>query len=635
MASMIQQDGSATCGTCPGNPVFSDMPHLLTHITSKGHSNQLFRLRVKADSDSEAAIQLEQYEIWYADAGIQKLLDDRVAARGLNLSRKRKRNRTSKAKTSDANTRHQPGKQDKNLDVDGQSDAGGDSVSEKNKLLLDPRLEGPVTRGSVTRYKFNVAQVLQTQQDATFDADQPPPNQDDGREDSVDLPAPAERNLTDFPAEEYPDEGLESSPSIRAARFKLSRYTDPTIDKAPSPIEPPLAPHYNQNNAAAQENYIQSQGDVNNDDSADAELQVEEVDFSQPTAPETNRLKGVLWPGMNFFDAASDSMKKMRNQKKDDSVIQAMAVMSGSIEQTEMVFSPGGTLHRQRFISGAPEEDIDPMKGESPIMKRRAPRPKAQVLTNVDPNLLMKKSGRSRPKKAKGKQPATRAPARPLASKKFKSVGFGGSKSATSKDDALEEQLIYGRKKKLPKIEIFQDLEEHSRPTGKVEDRNHISFNDQHSVYNLAEPTFAPVTVNEMARSMNPFHGREQRNPFLSVFDRESAPFLDAASRLNSADANFGMTGFSMSSTRYNNILNAGAGAPGSRNPYGAVVETPRYSPNPLMMGFSNLSSDGIFTSPETGRDENKEPVLLSSPDRTISDPEMRVLADVYYPSSE
>ncbi|KAI5304128.1 hypothetical protein KEM56_006820 [Ascosphaera pollenicola] len=100
------------------------------------------------------------------------------------------------------------------------------------------------------------------------------------------------------------------------------------------------------------------------------------------------KLKGILWPGMDIFDSATEQMRKKRNQKKDDSVLRRMEITSKTIEPTEQVFSPHGTLQVERVITGNPD-DYSPIKGETPVpppSKKRSVRVK-RPLSKSDGNL--------------------------------------------------------------------------------------------------------------------------------------------------------------------------------------------------------------------------------------------------------
>jgi hypothetical protein len=69
------------CSLCPKNPKFSDISHLLTHISSKGHLSHRFKLQIRCQADTEARGQLEAFDAWYADNSLDELLADRLASK--------------------------------------------------------------------------------------------------------------------------------------------------------------------------------------------------------------------------------------------------------------------------------------------------------------------------------------------------------------------------------------------------------------------------------------------------------------------------------------------------------------------------------------------------------------------------
>lgn len=77
------------CHICPKNSRFSDVSHLLTHISSKGHLSNHFQLRLSRDEDEAAETSLSQFEEWYEQNGIGALLLSRKNAREVrgNLQR--------------------------------------------------------------------------------------------------------------------------------------------------------------------------------------------------------------------------------------------------------------------------------------------------------------------------------------------------------------------------------------------------------------------------------------------------------------------------------------------------------------------------------------------------------------------
>jgi hypothetical protein len=65
---------------------------------------------------------------------------------------------------------------------------------------------------------------------------------------------------------------------------------------------------------------------------------------------EGSKLKGVFWPGMDLFDSATVEMKRMRNQKKDETTLQQMKRSSAGIEPAEWVFNVDGEFRKVRDI---------------------------------------------------------------------------------------------------------------------------------------------------------------------------------------------------------------------------------------------------------------------------------------------
>ena len=83
------------CSLCPKNPTFSDVSHLLTHISSKSHLAHRFKLQIRSQSEPEAKTQLEDFDLWYQDNNLDTLLSERLAAKEQKKSAKEKRARTS------------------------------------------------------------------------------------------------------------------------------------------------------------------------------------------------------------------------------------------------------------------------------------------------------------------------------------------------------------------------------------------------------------------------------------------------------------------------------------------------------------------------------------------------------------
>ncbi|POS81058.1 hypothetical protein DHEL01_v200525 [Diaporthe helianthi] len=77
------------CLLCPKHPKFSDVSHLLTHISSKSHLAAQFRLQHSGKAEDKHA--LDQYKLWSDNNGVDKLVANRIAAKELKKPAKRQR----------------------------------------------------------------------------------------------------------------------------------------------------------------------------------------------------------------------------------------------------------------------------------------------------------------------------------------------------------------------------------------------------------------------------------------------------------------------------------------------------------------------------------------------------------------
>lgn len=65
------------CKVCPKNTKFSDVSHLLTHIASKGHLSNMFKLDIAKYTDDDARNKLNDYQAWFDENNIRELLQSR------------------------------------------------------------------------------------------------------------------------------------------------------------------------------------------------------------------------------------------------------------------------------------------------------------------------------------------------------------------------------------------------------------------------------------------------------------------------------------------------------------------------------------------------------------------------------
>ncbi|PYH43376.1 uncharacterized protein BP01DRAFT_344883 [Aspergillus saccharolyticus JOP 1030-1] len=332
------------CNICPKRPTFSDVSHLLTHVASKAHLSHYFKLQVRSHQEQQAVDLLDEYDHWYKANNLARLLSDRMSSKE---ARKKK-------------------------------------TSAKSIIQAEFRSETPDLPLSV-------------------------------------LPSPHDS----FP--DYIDPRLAdgyADPSIRTC----PPYTHTTHGFDPGNCELGLWKHEPRGNADADDDSFAlmpywtnaKEGEINTGlDSLPSGYSIDPfLDDTESTdclhsslldkerADEIARLKGVLWPGMDIFDSATEQMRRRRNQKKDESILKMMEKTSQCVEPTELVFSPTGILRKQRMISGN-VEDSSPLKGETPIPKRRVSRPK-RVLSQLDANIHRRQVGSNKKRNKKiGRQNVT------------------------------------------------------------------------------------------------------------------------------------------------------------------------------------------------------------------------------------
>ncbi|KAL1905718.1 hypothetical protein Sste5344_008524 [Sporothrix stenoceras] len=88
---------------------------------------------------------------------------------------------------------------------------------------------------------------------------------------------------------------------------------------------------------------------------------------------EVTKLKGVIWPGMDLFDAATIDQKRKRNQRKDDAAISLLKHTSLTVTPTEQVWGPLGDIRKERDIYASPSSvEGSPPSTPPPRNKRKS-----------------------------------------------------------------------------------------------------------------------------------------------------------------------------------------------------------------------------------------------------------------------
>ena len=344
------------CNICPKSPDFSDVSHLLTHVASKGHLFHYFRAQVNAAQDEVIRHKLEVFDQWFDDYQIGRLLSQRMKSKeSRDLSKPKNTTKDQKSANPARPIKHRV----RRNNVDRQPSPSPVKTEER----IDPRLasndlplrshlsfqESP-SQEAALRHRAHVPRMLDWQK-----------NSPNNRTRSSSLPAYQRSPLATLRSYD------------RAADDGESDYFRLFIRSPSRPVypEPP-------NFSAFKSESVHPQTD--SDDGKDM----------RSVSP---ILKGVKYPGMSLFDSASEQAQRLRNQKKDSSVLDQMVLDSAAIEPMEHIYWPEGGLKKSRVITGNVESS--PIKEPTPPPKRRRTRA-GRVLTD---STATQKLGRKRGRK--------------------------------------------------------------------------------------------------------------------------------------------------------------------------------------------------------------------------------------------
>lgn len=341
------------CIICPGQPRFSDVSHLLTHVASKAHLSYYFKLQVRSVGEAQANELLAEYDDWYCTNSLAQLLSDRMTSKE---DRKKKR-KPQPQKTVGSRIEHTQ-RRSRRSNPNNHLSPGAPAFPD----FLDPRLvdspeqvkcDSSTQDSSLNLIYATPVTSAETDANATMQMDtnsalvSTPPMRTVTQEEHGHNRRCAKMSYAILPEtpKRFRARGRPSAISLAMGR----NISDPFLDEMRTEVS-------------------------------------DEIDADKERADEMARLKGILWPGMDIFDSATQQMRRKRNQKKDRSVLEMMELTSLQVEPTELIFSPTGVFRKQRVISGNVEDDT-PLKGETPIPRRRMSRPKNGVLRQADSNL--------------------------------------------------------------------------------------------------------------------------------------------------------------------------------------------------------------------------------------------------------
>ena len=364
------------CNICPKEPEFSDISHLLTHVASKGHLAQELKAKVRGRQDASIREKLDAYDRWYERHQIEKLLSQRLilkeskntssrAKRSVNSppagSAKNVKPRKKRAKTSDIVPEASPVKSEE-PPIDPQ--LSWLPPSSPSPFLSLPGHRDLPQHDQALNHRYHIPRMCE-QQDANTNR----------RADTASTPSKipsGQKSLQDLgPDTDGEDDYFNTfirSPTRTA-------YPDPSeLLGLPFGFSPPRT--------------IEQVRERANSTPKPNGKNIERAESLQPPV-----LKGVKWPGMSIFDSASMEAQRLRNQKKDGSILEQMEHNSGVVEQTERIYWPDGSLKQERLITGNVESS--PMREPTPPPKRQRTKAKKTVLKDLSTN-APKQSRRTR-----------------------------------------------------------------------------------------------------------------------------------------------------------------------------------------------------------------------------------------------
>nr|POE63659.1 hypothetical protein CFP56_04562 [Quercus suber] len=349
------------CNICPKKPDFSDVSHLLTHVASKGHLSNYYKMKVKGSSDPSAKRTVDDYDLWYEEWDVQDLMGERMKQK-----ERKKGGHTSASAPRKLVSGQLENAAASNLKSLSSVDASSLSAASARST---PSLGGSshiiARRGS--RMKES---VLDPHLDRLIKVESPSRSSTPiffRAADSSAMRGPYVPMMHTWGDVQFGDQPMDdvSTVSSESAAFEF-RY------------RPNRRSHHHISNSI--DSLLNDEGP-------------EEME----TISDAARLKGVFWKGMACFDSATPDMKRKRNQKKSHSVVEQLMATSAVIEPLEMVFDASGTLRKERTITGNLDNDDDdsPLSGESspppeepPAKKKKKPVPRVarRVLAERNPN---------------------------------------------------------------------------------------------------------------------------------------------------------------------------------------------------------------------------------------------------------
>ena len=376
------------CKICPKEPDFSDISHLLTHVASKGHLAQELKAKVRSRQDASIREKLDAYDRWYEKHQIERLLSQRLilkeskgatttsrAIRSVNLPSadpaKNVKQRKKRAKTSEHVLEASPVKSEE-PPIDPQ--LSWYPPSSPSPFLSLPSHGDLQQHDQAFNHRYHVPRMCGEQDVST-----------DRRSAIVSTPSkiPGGQKSLQRPGQDTDSETDYFNTFIRSPT--TTAYPDPSeLLSLSFGFSPPQM--------------MEQAGERGNPTPDPCVESPEKAESIQPPV-----LKGVKWPGMSIFDSASLEAQRLRNQKKDGSLLEQMEHNSAVVEQMERIYWPDGSLKQERLITGNVESS--PLKEPTPPPKRQRTKAKKAILKDISTNApKMTRRARKAPGQLSGTQ---------------------------------------------------------------------------------------------------------------------------------------------------------------------------------------------------------------------------------------
>lgn len=355
------------CNICPKEPEFSDISHLLTHVASKGHLAQELKAKVRSRQDASIRKKLDTYDRWYEKHQIEKLLSQRLILKeSKDIGGRVKRSVTSPPAGSAKNVKPRKKRTKTSNNVPEASPV------KSEEPLIDPQLSwlppsspspffgqpghsGLPERDQAFNHRYHIPRMCELQDAKT-----------DRRGEIPSTPSKVQSGKR-FP--EGPGQGTDSEDD-----YFNTFIRSPTRTTYPDPSELLVLPFGYSPPRVVEQATERANSTPNHSD----------PNFGKVQSMQPPILKGVKWPGMSIFDSASLEAQRLRNQRKDGSILEQMEHNSGVVEQIERIYWPDGSLKQERLITGNVESS--PIKEPTPPPKRQRTRAKKTVLKDLSTN---------------------------------------------------------------------------------------------------------------------------------------------------------------------------------------------------------------------------------------------------------